>query len=197
MKKRFFWLVGVVAVFVLLLGTVEIGMADTVSFDYTGAPFIGYAGLDTQQFLGTNITGNITFNTLDLPAGWQNSQFSYLSNSEISSFSLVAGPDGITSANGSIPYAGFAFSQGQIVGWNLKVNLPNGDFIRTEGGNVGYASDAWFTSPPSTYAGLWSATGTSGAWTAAVPEPASLTLLVSALLGLTGAFYLRQRWAKA
>ncbi len=30
-----------------------------------------------------------------------------------------------------------------------------------------------------------------------VPEPASLTLLVSALLGLAGAFYLRQRRAKA
>ena len=120
MKKRFFWLVGVVAVFILLLGTVEIGMADTVPFDYTGAPFIGYAGLGTQQFLDTNITGNIT---LDLPAGWQNSQFSYLNNSEISSFSLVAGPDGITSANGSIQYAGFAFSQGQIVGWNLRVKF--------------------------------------------------------------------------
>ena len=196
MKKTFFWLVGVVAVFVLLLGPVEIGMADTVPFDYTGAPFIGYAGLDTQQFLDTNITGDITFNTLNLPAGWQNSQFSYLNNSEISSFSLVAGPDGITSANGSIQYAGFAFSQGQIVGWSLRVNLPNGDFIRTEGGNVGVAQDAWFTSFPSPYAGLWSDNVTSGAWTAATPEPSTITLLGSALLGL-GFVYLRRRRAKA
>jgi len=55
-----------------------------------------------------------------------------------------------------------------------QVNLSNGDFIRTEGGNVGYASDAWFNVHLHPLCGsLVRYRNERGLEPPAVPEPAS------------------------
>jgi len=158
--------------------------ASTSTYTYTGSKFTTFGGTDTYP-PECSISGSFTISTL---AGGLTNVFI-----TPSSFQFT---DGFAKLNDTSPYSPFGFTSfmistnaaGQIIAWNILLDAPTVAYIQTYNGPGTPFDETWDAPLYANYASVEYASGSPG-WTSSappVPEPGSLVLLGTGLIGLAG-----------
>lgn len=171
------------------IGLAPFARANTVTYTYTGSAFNNFGGTDncppechlSGWFTTSALAGGLT-NAFITPAAFQFT-------------------DGFAVLNNSSPYIPFGSTSfqvttngaGQITAWNIILDAPTVAMMQTYNGPGTPFDETWNAPLYANFAEV-SYTAGSGKWTSAaanVPEPGSLVLLGTGLIGLGGA--LRRR----
>jgi hypothetical protein len=176
----------ITSILFLQLTTGSLAHAD-ITYYYTGNPYnVGAITYDysrnpynTIDFpaLGSNLTASVTFDSV------VTENFSGLvGSSDIVSWSITSGPITITTGLGVASEVEFVFSNGVITSWIWSG--ATGPFLAFSAGSSDGFNEDYITQGFVNFS--TSLLGKPGTWSAAVPEPATMLLLGSGLLGIWG-----------
>jgi hypothetical protein len=189
----------------IALAPVDSARADTVTYNYVGAVFLGAHDPFT---LSEKLTGTISF-AAPLAANLTLNPSSTNSNVTPVSFSFTAGPETLTSAAFSPNFTSFQFSTdaaGNITAWDIVIGLGGGGQINIDNygsgfsGNIGdqvavganFHGDSNFD--PSEAFALNRVAG-QFEMAAAVPEPSTWAMMIMGFAGIGAMTYRRRQRA--